>query len=318
MRTLWCAPVVAAGLLVLAGCDEFGDWGPSDRYREDFHYSYTLNPGGTLSIENFNGQVEISGWNQNTVEINGTKYGSTKEYMDEVKIDISNTPDVVHIRTIRPSLSRGGCGARFSIRVPNHTLLDQIESTNGGIHVDGLDGTARLRTTNGAIRVERVNGDLDARTTNGGIYLRSYSGGARVQTTNGAIEAETTRGSFEAQTSNGHIEASLTDPVANWPVKLITRNGHIELTIRGAKIPDVHAESSNAAITVRLPADANARVRANTSHHNSITSDFTTLVGTSEDDDRRHRRSDIDGTIGTGGALIDLSTSNGTIKILKL
>jgi DUF4097 and DUF4098 domain-containing protein YvlB len=276
-----------------------------------------LNPGGTLSLENFNGQVEISGWNQNTVEINGTKYASTKEYMDEIKIDVSNTPDVVHIRTIRPSLSRGGCGARYSIRVPQRTVLDEIESTNGGIHIDGVDGTARLRTTNGAVRIERLNGDLDARTTNGGVYLRNLTGGVRIQTTNGAVEADSSRGSFEAQTSNGHIEVSLTDPAANWPVKLITRNGHIDLTIRG-NVPDVHAESSNSAVTVRLPASANARVRASTSHHTSITSDFLTLVGPGDDEDRKHRRSDVDGTIGSGGPLIDISTSNGAIKILKL
>ncbi|HLZ07925.1 MAG TPA: hypothetical protein VKT80_05005, partial [Chloroflexota bacterium] len=271
-----------------------------------------------LSLESFNGQVEITGWDQNTIEINGIKYASTKEFLDEMKIDIGNSPDVVRIRTIRPSMSRGGCGARYSIRVPQHAVLDQIESTNGGIRVENVDGEARLRTTNGAIRIDRLNGDLDARTTNGGVYLRNLTGGVRVQTTNGAVEADSSRGSFEAQTSNGHIEVSLSDPAGNWPVKLITRNGRIDLTIHGTKIPDVHAESSNSAITVRLPASANARVRASTSHHNSITSDFQTLVGSSDDDDRRHKRSDVDGIIGSGGPLIDLSTSNGAIKILKL
>ena len=46
----------------LAGCDEMdlGNIGGSDRYREDFHYSFALNPGGTVRLENFNGSVEIS------------------------------------------------------------------------------------------------------------------------------------------------------------------------------------------------------------------------------------------------------------------
>jgi DUF4097 and DUF4098 domain-containing protein YvlB len=318
MRTLWYSAVLAPSLLLLAGCDEFGDWGPSDRYKEDFHYSYPLTPGGTLSLENFNGQVEISGWDQNEVEVNGTKYASSKEYLDEMKIDVGATPGVVRIRTIRPSMSHGGSGARYTIRVPKHVALDEITTTNGPIRIDGIDGSVRLRTSNGTVRIERLGGDLNARTTNGGIYLRDVDGNVRLQTTNGGIEAEASHGSFEAETSNGKIEVTLNDPAANWPVKLHTHNGHIDLSIRGSKLPDVRAESSNSTIVVRLPSSASARVRASTSHHSSVTSDFDTLMHSGDDEDRRHRRSDVEGTIGGGGPLIELSTSNGAIKIVKL
>jgi DUF4097 and DUF4098 domain-containing protein YvlB len=318
MRAFWYTPVLAASLLVLAGCDEFCDWGPSDRFKQDFHYSYALTPGGTLSLENFNGQVEIAGWDQNEVEVNGTKYASTKDYLDEMKIDVGATPGVVRIRTIRPSMSRGNSGARYTIRVPKHVVLDEIVTTNGGIRIDGIDGSVRVRTSNGTVRIERVKGDLNGRTSNGGIYLREFDGNVRLQTTNGPIEAEASHGSFEAETSNGKIEVTLNDPAANWPVKLHTHNGHIDLSIKGSKLPDVRAESSNSTIVVRLPASASARVRASTSRHSSITSDFDTLMRSGDDEDRRRRRSDIEGTIGGGGPLIDLSTSNGSIKILKL
>jgi DUF4097 and DUF4098 domain-containing protein YvlB len=163
-----------------------------------------------------------------------------------------------------------------------------------------------------------LGGDLNARTTNGGIYLRDVDGNVRLQTTNGGIEAEASHGSFEAETSNGKIEVTLNDPAANWPVKLHTHNGHIDLSIRGSKLPDVRAESSNSTIVVRLPSSASARVRASTSHHSSVTSDFDTLMHSGDDEDRRRRRSDVEGTIGGGGPLIELSTSNGAIKIVKL
>ena len=215
-------------------------------------------------------------------------------------------------------MSHGGSGARYTIHVPKHILLDEITTTNGGIRIDGIDGSVRLRTSNGTVRIERVNGDLNARTTNGAISLREFDGNARLQTSNGAIQAEASRGSFEAETSNGRIEVTLNDPAANWPVKLHTRNGHIDLTIRGSKLPDVRAESSNSTIVVRLPSSASARVHASTSRHSSITSDFDTLMRSGDIEDRRRRRSDIEGTIGSGGPLIDLSTSNGAIKIVKL
>jgi len=317
MSKLWIAPLLAGSLLILAGCEDWGDWGPSDRYKDDFHHSYPLKSGGTVSLENFNGPVEIMGWEQDTVEVDGTKYASQKMYLDEMKVDISATPTAVRIRTTRPSISHGNCGARYAIRVPRHVTLDQIVSSNGSLRIDQIEGAVRLRTSNGSIRVEDLKGDLDARTSNSSIELRDVDGNSRVHTSNGHIDAETTHGSFEAETSNSRIKATLVDLVPNWPVRLNTSNGHIELTLRGRALPDVRASTSNSSIEVHLPSSVNARVRASTSNHNSVTSDFDELIR-GDDEDHHQRRSEVDGRIGSGGPLIDLSTSNGPIKILKL
>jgi DUF4097 and DUF4098 domain-containing protein YvlB len=311
MRALWIASLLAAGLFVLSGCEDWGDWGSSDRYKEDFHYSYALKPGGTVSVENFNGPVEIMSWEQDTVEVNGTKHASQRSYLDDMKIDISATPGSVRIRTIRPSISHGNFGASYSIRVPKRVMLDEIASSNGGIRIDRIEGNARLRTSNGGVRVDGLKGELNARTTNGSIELRDVDGNVRVHTSNGHIDAETTHGSFEAETSNSKIEATLLDPAPDWPIRLNTSNGHIELTLRGAKLPDLHADTSNSSIVLHLPASVNARVRGTTSRHSSITSEFDELL-------RDGSRSEVDGRIGSGGPLLDLSTSNGPIKILKL
>jgi DUF4097 and DUF4098 domain-containing protein YvlB len=318
MRGTLLTPLLAAGLLVLTGCEDWGDWGPSDRYKEDFHHSYAMKPGGTLSMENFNGPVEIMSWEQDTVEINGTKHASQRSYLDEMKIDVSATPGAVRIRTLRPSLSHCNCGARYSIRVPRRVMLDEIVSSNGGIRIDRIEGNARVRTSNGGVRIDGLTGDLNARTSNGSIEIRDLDGSARVHTSNGSIDAEATHGSFEAETSNGRIEVTLVEPGADWPMRLTTSNGHIELTMKGNKLPDVRASTSNSSVVVHLPASVNARVRAATSHHNNITTDFNELLRSDEEDDRRRRRSEVEGRLGSGGPLIDLSTSNGPIKILKL
>jgi len=66
-----------AALLALAGCDIDEAFADSQRFTEDFHHSYALKSGGRFELESFNGSVEISGWDQDKVEINGTKYAST-------------------------------------------------------------------------------------------------------------------------------------------------------------------------------------------------------------------------------------------------
>ena len=54
MRAKFILPAIAAGLVVLAGCD-IEDLGSFQRYHEDFHYNYPLKPGGRLTVEGFNG-----------------------------------------------------------------------------------------------------------------------------------------------------------------------------------------------------------------------------------------------------------------------
>ncbi len=296
----------------LTGCIDFADFTESDRFKEDFHHSYPLAAGGTLSVENANGSVEISGWEKDTVEINGTKYAKSKSLLDEVKVETSASSGAVRIRTVRPSDSHGGAGARYVIRVPRKVLLDAITTTNGSIRVQDVTGNSRLRSTNGSIRVQQLTGELEAHTTNGAIEAMDLDGNARLETSNGSIKAESSHGSLEATTSNGSINVELTDPALNWPVKLHSSNGHIEARLKSEKLPDLRAETSNSSVSIRIPANANARLRAHTSHSN-ITSDFDISNRSNSGSN-----ADLEGNIGSGGGpLIELSSTNGSIKVLK-
>src|SRR3954452_25090748 len=117
MRINLLLPVLTAGLLSLTGC-YVGDWGHFERFHSDFHQSYPLDPAGKLSVETFNGSVEISGWDQNTVDISGTKFGPTQQLADDLPIAIDHTPSAVSIRVSRPFDAHGSRGARFVIKVP--------------------------------------------------------------------------------------------------------------------------------------------------------------------------------------------------------
>src|SRR6266478_2187907 len=82
---------------LLTGCDleEISSFGDSHAYEQDFHYSYALKPGGRLALENFNGSVEITGWDQDKVEIDGVQYASTREMRDAIKIEVVASGDLV-------------------------------------------------------------------------------------------------------------------------------------------------------------------------------------------------------------------------------
>jgi hypothetical protein len=294
----------------LAGCDDFdlGSIGGSDRFREDFHFSYPISAAGSLRLENFNGSVEISGWDKNTVDIEGTKYANTSYRLKEIKIDIVPSASSISIRTLPPLDHRGNAGARYTIHVPKRIDLSNISSSNGPVRVESIEGLTHLRTSNGGVHVTGLVGTLEVQTSNGTVEVSDVTGDTTLRSSNGTIRAEDVRkGRFAATTSNGSINVRLKESDSN-PVRLDTSNGHIDLTMDAVR--EVKATSSNSSITLHLPASAGATIDAHTSN-SSIQCDFD--ISTHEFS--KHR---LSGTIGKGGPLLDLGTSNGSIKLLKL
>jgi len=297
---------VVIPVLFLASCDDMG-WIDAERFKEDFHYSYNVPAGGVLSLETFNGSVEITGTSADSVEINGTKYANTQQALKDLKIDVQQNGNTIRVKTVRPYGVRGGMGARYTIHVPRRFELERIVSSNGAVRVEDLQGAANLKTSNGGVRVSRMQGNLDATTSNARIETNDLVGDALLHTSNGSVQAEVAKGRFEATTSNSAIEARLTDP-PDQTVRLETSNGHIDLWMKPLR--DVRANTSNSSITFHLPADPNARLRAHTSN-SSITSDVELVLHGSQS------KNSWDGTLGNGGPLVDLSTSNGGIKLVR-
>ena len=135
------------------------------------------------------------------------------------------------------------------------------------------------------VRLDRIT------TSNGQIQVRDISGEANIRTSNSPIFLENLKGAVDAETSNGRVDISL----------------------RNAPKNSIRAESSNGGITVRLPADTGALIDANTSN-GSVSSDFNVARNSGDSREARHHLSEV---IGGGGPLIDLRTSNGSIKLLR-
>jgi len=270
MRSPYIIPVLAAALISLSGCD-LEDINPG-HFTSEFHQSYPLDSSGKVSVESFNGSIEVSGWDQSTVDIVATKYGPTQALADDLDISVDHTAAGVSVRAVRPSLRHGNQGAKFLLRIPRGATVERVTTSNGSIRVEQASGPAHLRTSNGSIHVSRLDGSLDA------------------------------------QTSNSSVNADLTH--ARGPVRIETSNGSIGLTLPADFRDDIRAHSSNGGITVHLPPGLNARVSARTSN-SRITSDFDLRM------QGEIGRNHLDAVMGNGGALVDLSTSNGSIHLAR-
>ena len=306
MRAKLMLPALA-GLLVLAGCD-FEDLGGLERYHEDFHYAYPLKTGGRLTVEGFNGSVEVSTWDQETVDISGTKYARSQADAGDIRIDTDHTPDAVSVRAVRPSMRHGNYGVRFAIKVPRTAVLVHLTTSNGAIRTSDGSGPSRMKTSNGHIDVQHLKGGLYAESSNGPIEITDNDGSVEAHSSNGHIRIEGLRGSLEATTSNSSIHAILVKAVDS--VRVQSSNGNIDLTLPPGAQCAVRAHTSNSGITLHMPGEVNARLTASTSN-GSISSDFEMRM---RGEFSKHY---LEGTLGNGGPAIDLSTSNGSIRVLR-
>jgi DUF4097 and DUF4098 domain-containing protein YvlB len=129
---------------------------------------------------------------------------------------------------------------------------------------------------------------LAARTTNGGIDIQRLTADVYASTVNGDVEVTTT-GLARAETVNGSIDVSMGRNTWTDELKFSTVNG---------------------GITVTFPGDLNAHVTAETVNGDIETDWPMTVRG-------RFGSKNLNGTIGSGGRTLALSTVNGSIEIRK-
>ncbi len=150
-----------------------------------------------------------------------------------------------------------------------------------------LDGVG---TVNGSVEVSGRFERGDIGTTNGNVTVAGGSGELEVSTTNGGIRVRRFDGRVAARTTNGNIRLE-------------------GLTFGGG----LSAGTTNGSITVSL-ANAeglNADLRARTTN-GSVTVDFPVTVK-----NLRQSRRRVEARIGEGGPLIELGTTNGSIRLTR-
>ena len=308
-RSLLSALFFLPFLLAAGGCEfEAGDWGNSNRYREDFSYDYKLAPGGRLEVESFNGSIEVVGWDSDSVQVRGTKSASRQEVIKELSIDAKGDSGEVRLRAVRPTPGCN-CGVSFIIKVPRKTRIERANTSNASLRLESIDAPARVQTSNGSIKIWDVSGDLQATTSNASIEAEKLAGSALLRTSNGRIHGDGIRGSLEARTSNASIDVTVQEADSAQPLILNSSNGSITLNMMSWKNNEIRASTSNSSINIRLPEKVDAGIHASTSNGN-ITTDYEVTTS-------RLSKTLLEGKIGGGGAMIDLQTSNGSIRLQK-
>ncbi|MGA8270960.1 MAG: DUF4097 family beta strand repeat-containing protein [Candidatus Sulfotelmatobacter sp.] len=209
---------------------------------EEFHQTYALAPDGRVELDNINGAVDISTWDQNEVKVDAVKYAYSKERLEEARIEIDSGKDHLSIRTRYPGHDQifnwgshdNPAEVEYTLTVPRGARLDEIKLINGALDVTG---------TTGDVHASCINGRLDA---------RNLSGRAELSTINGRLEAKF-------------------DQLPGSSVELSSVNGSVGLTIPS----DAKAEIEASTVSGGIENDFGLHVN----HHNFVGHDLRGELG---------------------------------------
>ena len=261
MKKLRLAAVVSCVLLLAAG------WAAGfEGYEETIDKKFPLSAGGTVSLENVNGDVTIEVWENSEVWVQAVKSASSPELLDGLKVEIDASSSAVRIDTKYPSMCRSEHEARehkkrergsftkveYTLTIPRTAVVDDVDLVNGNLMIIGVEG------------------GVEAETVNGNIVVREGAGEASLSTVNGDIELHADR--------FGYGES----------IDLESVNGALDLYLAASAGAEIHAESLNG----------------------TLRNDFGIEVRKG-----KYVGSDLKGSIGGGGASVNLETVNGSITV---
>jgi DUF4097 and DUF4098 domain-containing protein YvlB len=127
---------------------------------------------------------------------------------------------------------------------------------------------------------------VSAQTANGAVEIQGIHGRVEAKSVNGSLKVENVTGEIQAETTNGSIRASY------------------EKALDGRH----RFSTTNGAVRIYLPSDAGGELDAETVN-GSIDVDFPVTVTRTS---RRHLR----GSFGSGTSSFEVSTVNGSVKVL--
>jgi len=192
---------------------------------QEFHKTVPLSADGRVSLSNINGDVEITGWNKNEVQIDAVKTARDQQRLDEARIEVEASSNSVSIETHYPShlFNNNPGSVHYTLHVPQNARIDKVNLVNGSLTVQKLTGEIEANLVNGKVRVSDLAGTADLATVNGSvdadyaslnnvreIKLKSVNGAVDLrlpQSPNADVSASTVNGSISTDfplTVKGH------------------------------------------------------------------------------------------------------------------
>ena len=157
------------------------------------------------------GSVRVQGSSQHdiTYVIRTRSYGSDEKQarreFEAYKINASAHGDTALIEGDWQGHRHNLCSGEFVINVPRNLDLAKIETSGGGVTVNGIAGRVEAESGGGKIQLDDIGGTVTAQTGGDSIEIGTVNGDLKLETGGGKIYIADAKGRVEASTGGGNI-----------------------------------------------------------------------------------------------------------------
>jgi len=246
-RTTTLAGIMAAALVLLIAVPARAE------VTQEFHKTVPLNADGRVSLSNINGDVEITGWSRNEVQIDAVKTARDQQRLDEASIDVNVGGSYVEIETHYPShlMNNNPASVHYTLHVPQNARIDKINLVNGALTVQKLSGEIEANLVNGKLHASDLTGTADLATVNGTIDANYTSLNnvreIKLKSVNGSVNLEL------PQSPNAEVEASTVNGGISTDFPLTVKGHWVGKNMSGTLgSGGVHIELSNVNGSIRV------------------------------------------------------------------
>lgn len=204
--------------------------------------SFDVQPGDKLVTDIDCGNIIVSTWDQNRVQVTVTQKGSAAdEYLKHRHLTIEKQEHAVVVQSRQdPNSSlHGQLEIRYQITLPRNFNVS-IKNNSGNVDLSNITGKSELKLNSGNLHMQAIHGDVAGHDDSGNIKVSDCQGAVDVSTSSGNVLLSKISGSVKGHSGSGNIEAAECADA----VDAKTASGNLKLTKDHGPITG-HTDSGN-------------------------------------------------------------------------
>jgi len=219
--------------------------------------SFDVNANSHFSLENINGEVDISSWSESVIKVEATIRADSQSEFDRVDVKIKQSGQQVSVETDYEENSSWGnnqsAQVTYKVWLPTDTNLSKIELVNGSLSIENVAGKVNAQVVNGSIKATGLASNSEISSVNGSIkaYYQGASSDLKdidIETVNGSIKLYLPKdisANLDLETMHGSIKTEF-----GLSSQENTFTGHSLRGDIGSGDVDINMESVNGSIKV--------------------------------------------------------------------
>jgi|TARA_B110000908_G_scaffold166485_1_gene217703 hypothetical protein len=287
LPTFVCIPLLTLSLSGLAG-EQVNESRPA--LQESF-----------VTIINTRGELNIVGWNENEVSIEG----ELDDLADKLIFEIDGNRVLIEVKLPRSNISWGD-GSNLEISIPRNSRLS-VTGISADIDVSQIEGGVRIKSVSGELVLNESKERSFLSTVSGDITVGDTTGVLKVNSVSGDIEVDNHQGSIDVESVSGEIDAEVGQS-KSIQAGSISGEIAIDASLEDDAYVEMKSVSGSLSLNLNGNRDLNVEMKVNAS------GDIVNHISDAEAS-KKHGRKRLSFIVGSGSSDVTMRAVSGDLRI---